>query len=176
MSSSTSSSNSVVNIESSEVTHTTSSSARDVSNFDHLVDQRLECPSYEWVDPRVLNIPTNFRDSNSLDKILSKIAFIKPDYPSDAVMADICGYTDRVFHGRENVSQDFFFVYNTFSQICILSFPLMILPWGSFRSSMWHQPNYTLTRGRPFKRSEFFVMFLSLSPHPNHSYFIIVPI
>ena len=66
MSSYTSSYNSIVNVESLEVTCTTSGSAMDVSNLNHSVDQRSKGPSYEWVDPRVLNTPTSFRDSNSL--------------------------------------------------------------------------------------------------------------
>jgi len=89
MSSSTNSSYSVINVESSEVTRTTSGSAENVSNSNHSVNRRSEGPSYEWVDPRVLNIPTCFRDSNNLDKFLSKVAFLKPDSPSDALMIDI---------------------------------------------------------------------------------------
>jgi len=114
MSSSTSSSNSVVNVESSEVTHTTSSSARDVRSSDHPFGQRSEGPSYEWIDSCVLNIPTSFRDFNSLDKILFEFAFIKPKCPPNVMMVDICGYTDQVCHGRETHPKISLFVYNTF--------------------------------------------------------------
>jgi len=61
MSSTSNFSNSVVHIESSDVTNIASGSARDVSNSD---DSKSDDPSYEWVDPRVLDIPTCFRDSD----------------------------------------------------------------------------------------------------------------
>jgi len=76
-------SNNVVNIEPSEVTHTASGSAGEVSNSDHSVYRSSESPSYESVSLRVLNIPTCLRDSNNLDKFLSKVSFSKPDSPSD---------------------------------------------------------------------------------------------
>jgi len=117
MSSSCNSFDDVVNIESYEVTRTASGGARSASSSsssDRSVDQELDGPSYEWVDPRVLNIPTCFMDSNSLDKLLPKVTFLKPDSPVDTVMADICGYTDCVCHGRDNAPHDFFFVYTTF--------------------------------------------------------------
>jgi len=69
MSSTSDSSKSIVNIESSDVTRTAFGSARDVNDSD---DFKSDCPSYEWVDQRVLDIPTSFRDSNNLDKYLSK--------------------------------------------------------------------------------------------------------
>lgn len=49
-----------------------------------------------------------------MDKFLSKVSFLKRDSPSNALMADICGYTYRVCHVRENAPHDFIFVYNTF--------------------------------------------------------------
>ena len=91
MSSSTNSSNSVVNIESVDVTCTTSGSVGDVSDSDK---SKFDSPSYKWVDPCILDIPTCFRDSNNLDKFLSKVAFLKPYSLSDALIADICGYID----------------------------------------------------------------------------------
>jgi len=60
MSSTSYSTNSVAHIESSDVTCTASGSARDVSGLD---DSKSDGPSYEWVDPCVLDIPTCFRDS-----------------------------------------------------------------------------------------------------------------
>ena len=65
-SSSTDSYDNVINVESSEVTRTASSSAGGVSSSDHSVDRRSTSPNYEWIDPRVLNIHTSFRISNSL--------------------------------------------------------------------------------------------------------------
>ena len=47
-------------------------------------------------------------------KFLAKVAFLKLDSPSDALMVDICGYIDRVCYSWENAPYDFFFVYNTF--------------------------------------------------------------
>jgi len=85
-----------------------------MSNSDHSVDRKLDGPSYEWVDPRVLDIPTYFRGPNDLDKFLSKVSFLKLDSHSDALMVDIYGYTDRVCHRRENAPQDFFFTTSFF--------------------------------------------------------------
>jgi len=76
------SSDNVVNIE-SYVTLTTSGSAIEGSGFDD--------PSYNWVDPSVLKIPTRLRDSDSLDQVLDKNSFLKSDCPSDTIMADIYG-------------------------------------------------------------------------------------
>lgn len=102
-------SDSIVNVESS-----VTSSLREVSSVDRSMDRSSKGPGCDWVDASVLKIPTSFRVSNSLDQILAKNSFIKSYCPSDAVMADICGHTDQVCHGRENASQDFFFVHNTF--------------------------------------------------------------
>ena len=84
---------SVVNVE-SFITRTASGSAREVSGSDNSIDRSSEGLSYKKVDSSVLKIPTSFRDSNSLDNFLSKNSFIKPDYPSDAVMTHICGHID----------------------------------------------------------------------------------
>jgi len=102
-------SNNVVDIESSEVTCTAFGSTKETSNSDHFVNRRSEGSCYELVNPRVLKILTSCRNSNVLDKFLSKVSFIKPDAPLDALMIDICGYTDRVCHGRENAPHDFLF-------------------------------------------------------------------
>ena len=75
--------------------------------------------------------------------------------------------------GKTHPMISFLFII-PFSLICILPYLLMILPWVSFGSSTWPRLNYTLTRGRPFRHSEFFVTFSSLFPHPNHFCFIIV--
>jgi len=144
MSSSTNSSDSFINVESFEVSHTTSGSAGDVSNSDHLVDRRSKGLSYEWVDPRVLNITTCFRDYNNINKFLSKVAFLKSDSPSDALMVDICGYTDRVCHGRENAPHDFFFVYNNiFSDLHIT------LPFDDFTMGVLRILNVAPTQLHP---------------------------
>jgi len=97
------SSHNVGNVE-SFVTHTPSGSAR----------QSSDDLSYDWVNPSVLKIPTRIRTSDSLDQFLSENNFLTPDCPSEAIVADICGVTDHVCHGRENAPHDFFFVYNTF--------------------------------------------------------------
>jgi len=81
MSSSSDSFDSVVNIDSSNVTCTASRSAGDLSNSDHSVDRKSDGPSYEWVNPRVLDIPTCFRSPNDLDKILSKVSFLNRILP-----------------------------------------------------------------------------------------------
>jgi len=56
------SSDNVVNIE-SYVTRIASGSAIEGSG----PGQSLDDPSYDWVDPLVLKIPTRLRDSDSLD-------------------------------------------------------------------------------------------------------------
>jgi len=72
-------------------------------------------PSYDWVDPSVVKIPTRIRTYDNLDKFFSANEnFLVPDCPSEALIADVCGVSNRVCHGRENVLHDFFFVYNTF--------------------------------------------------------------
>jgi len=109
MSSSVDSSDNVANIESS-VTRTASGSAIEGSES----SQSSDDPSYDWVDPLVLKIPTRLRDSDSLDQFLAKNSFLTSDCPLDKVMADICGLTDRVCHGQESAPQIFFFVYSTF--------------------------------------------------------------
>jgi len=109
MSSSVDSSHYFVNIESS-VTRTVFGSVREGSGS----SQSSSSLSYDWVDPFILKIPTKLRDFDSLNQFLSKNSFIRPDCPTDAVIADICGLTDRVCHSQENAPQDFFFVYNTF--------------------------------------------------------------
>lgn len=114
-------------------TRTTYGSAGEVSSSDRSVGQRSKGLNYEWVDPSVLNIPTGFRDSNSLDKFLSKVAFIKLDCSSDALMTDIYGYTDRVCHGRENAPHDFFFVYNTFFAYLHITLPFDDFTMGVLR-------------------------------------------
>jgi len=70
-------------------------------------------PNYEWVDISVRNIPTVFRKPDDLDKVLARAPVVRSGLPSDIVIAEICGYTDRVCHGRENAPVDFFYVYST---------------------------------------------------------------
>jgi len=102
MSSSVDSSGNVVDNESSS-THTASGSASRLSDD----------PSYDWVDPVVLKIPTRLTDSDKLDVLLPENSFLALHCPSGAIMADICGVTDRVCHDWENAPVDFFFVYST---------------------------------------------------------------
>ena len=49
MSSSTDPSDSILNVESSELTRIPSSGARDMSGSDHTVDPKSDCPSYDWL-------------------------------------------------------------------------------------------------------------------------------
>jgi len=57
--------------------------------------RRSHCyPDYEWVDPRVLDIPTCFRGPSALDGFLSKVYILKPDSPSDAVVVGSFNHTD----------------------------------------------------------------------------------
>ena len=92
----------------------------------------------------MLKIPTSFRDSDVLDKFISKVSFIKLDAPSDALMADICGYSDRVCHGRENVPHDLFFVYNTFFHDLHIT-----LPFDDFTVGVLRILNVALTQLHP---------------------------
>jgi len=78
MSSFVDSSNNVINIEFSKVTRTVSDSVGETSSSNHSVS---DGPSYEWVNPHALKIPISFRDSDVLDKFLSKVSFIKLDAP-----------------------------------------------------------------------------------------------
>jgi len=83
--SSSNSSNSVIHVN-SFVTRTSFDEVRGGSNS----SQSSDGPRYDWVDSSVLRIPRKFRDSNTLDQFLSETSFVKPDCPTDAVMADIC--------------------------------------------------------------------------------------
>jgi len=101
-------------ISSSEQTHSNPNEVRDVGCFRQAIDltsQLPRYPSYEWVDPRVLDIPTHFRGPSNTYGFLSKVSMLKPDSPSDVIVADSCDYIDQVCHGRENGPHDFFFVY-----------------------------------------------------------------
>ena len=130
MSSSTDSFDNVINVESSKVTRTASGSAGDMSR-------------YAWVDPRILNIPTCFRDSNALDKILSKVAFLKPDTPSDALMAVVIPTKSGMVEKTHPMIT--FLCIIPFFLIYPLPSPSMTLPLGFFKSLMWHRPNCTAT-------------------------------
>ena len=77
--------------------------------------QSSDDPSYDWVDPSVLRIPSKIKSSDDLDEFLSTHKdFLAADCPTEALTVDICGMTDRVCHSRENAPHDFFFVYSTF--------------------------------------------------------------
>jgi len=65
------------------------------------------------VDVTVRNIATTLRKSDDLDKLIARAPLVRSGLPSDIIVAEICGYTDHVCHGRENAPVDFFFVYNT---------------------------------------------------------------
>jgi len=70
-------------------------------------------PSYDWVDISVRNTPTVFKKPDDLDKVIARAPVVRSGLPSDILIAEICGYTDRVCHGRENAPVDFFYVYST---------------------------------------------------------------
>ena len=104
---------SIVNLRSSEPTHSASGSVR--NNSDQPIDVASDIPNYEWVDPHVLDVATYFKGPTTLDGFLSKMSILKPDAALDVVAADSCSHSDRVCHGRENAPQKFFFyVYITF--------------------------------------------------------------
>jgi len=99
---------------SSEQTHSNPSEARDVGCSSQAVDlvSRQPCYlSYEWVDPRVLDIPTRFRGFSALNEFLSKVSMLKSNSPPDVVAIDNCNHIDRICHGRKNGHRDFFFAY-----------------------------------------------------------------
>jgi len=90
-----------------ERTHSAYDGVREVSCSDQAVDlasRPSDCPNYEWVDPRILHIPTCFRGSSALDGFLYKMSILKLDFPSDVVAADSLNHTDWVCHGQENAS------------------------------------------------------------------------
>ena len=69
--------------------------------------------TYDWVEVAVRNAATMLRKPDDLDKVIAKASLVRSGLPSDMIIAEICGYTDRVCHGRENAPVDFFFMYNT---------------------------------------------------------------
>ena len=102
------------NVVDSSMTRTASSGA----------SQSSDGPSYDWVDPSVLQIPSKMKSSDDLDGFLAVHKnFLALDCPTEALSVDICGVTDRVCHGRENAPHDFFFVYSTFFSHLHMSFP-----------------------------------------------------
>ena len=54
-----------------------------------------------------------FKKPDDLDKVIARAPVVRSGLPSDILIAEICGYTDRVYHGRENAPIDFFYVYST---------------------------------------------------------------
>ena len=99
------SSNRIVNIESSGSEGSLSGSGESTSGS--------RGPMYDWVDVSVRNFPTIFRKPDDLDKVIARAPVVRSGLPSDILIAEICGYSDRVCHGRENVPVDFFYVYTT---------------------------------------------------------------
>jgi len=99
------SSNRIVSRESSERGESSSGSSESTSGS--------LGPTYDWVEIAVRNTATMLRKPDDLDKVIAKAPLVHSGLPSDIVVAEICGYTDRVCHGRENAPVDFFFVYNT---------------------------------------------------------------
>lgn len=98
----------------SPLTHTASGSA----------SQSSDGPSYDWVDPSVLQIPTKIGIADDLDEFFYvNKNFLASECPTEALAVDVCGVTDRVCHGRENASHDFFFVYSTFFSHLHITFP-----------------------------------------------------
>jgi len=170
MSSSTNLSNSILNIEPSKLTHTASGGVGDVSGSYHTIDLRLNCSSYEWVGPRILDIPTCFRGPNDLDNFLSKVSILKPDSPSNAVVADSCGHNSQVCDGRESAPQVFFFVYNTFFNDFHVILPFDEFTMGSFGSLMLCHPNSWVT----LQAFRIICDILKLLPTPQSFYFIII--
>jgi len=99
------SSNRIVSRESSESGESSSGSTESTSGS--------VGPTYDWVESAVRNTATTLRKSDDLDKVIAKAPLVRSGLPSDIIVAEKCGYTDRVCHGRENAPVDFFFVYNT---------------------------------------------------------------
>jgi len=86
--------------------------------------QSSDDPSYDWVDPSVLKIPTKIRIVDHLDEFFSvNKNFLASDCSTEALAVDVCGVTDRMCHSRENASHDFFFVYSTFFSHLHITFP-----------------------------------------------------
>jgi len=65
-------------------------------------------PTNDWVESAIRNTATTLRKYDDLDKVIAKAPLVRSGLPSDIVVAEICGYTDRVCHGRENAPVDFF--------------------------------------------------------------------
>ena len=107
--------------------------------------QASDGPSYDWVDPTVLRIPSKIKSSDKLDQFLSTHKkFLTPDCPADALYVDICDMTDRVCHGRENAPHDFFFVYST-----LFSHLHVSLPFDDFTVSILRILNVAPTQLHP---------------------------
>jgi len=64
----------ILNIDSFKHTHSTSAGVR--NELDHSVDLASDSPNYEWVDRRVLDVPTCFRGPTTLDGFLSKVSIL----------------------------------------------------------------------------------------------------
>jgi len=128
MSSSTDLSNSNLNVESSERTHTTFGSGRDISGWNQTVDPRSDCASYEWVNPCVLDIPTCFRGPNDLDKFLSTSwNLICPQTQWLPIV--LATPTECAIVGKTLLKTSFLFTTHFLTTYMLLS-PSMNLPWG----------------------------------------------
>lgn len=116
--------------QSSERTHSNPNEVRDIACSSQEVDlaSRPPCHSgYEWVDPGVTYISTHFHGSSTIDGFIHRVSILKPDSPSNVIATNSCSHTERVYHGRENGSQDFFYVY-----ICLFTNLDVTFPFNEF--------------------------------------------
>jgi len=96
------------------------------------------------VDITVRNIATTLRKPDDLNKEIAKAPLVCSGLPPDIIVVEICGYTDRVCHGRENAPIDFFFVYNTlFTDLRVT------LPFDEFTSDVLRFFNLAPTQLHP---------------------------
>jgi len=112
--------------------------------------QSSDGPSYDWVDPSVLKIPTKIRIVDDLDELFSvNKNFLAFDCPTEALAIDVCCVTDRVCHDRENAPHDFFFVYSTFFYHLHITFPFddfttRVLRILNVTPTQWHPNSWAI--------------------------------
>jgi len=144
-----------------------------VSCADQTVDlgsRPSHCPNYEWVDPRVLDVPSCFRDSFILDGFLSIVSILKPDVVEPIVITIPTG---SVIVGRMVLKTSSLYIH-VILMICTLLFFFMSLQCGSLGSSMSLLPSCIQTYGQLFWPLSLFVMPLGWGHPLNPFCFIII--
>jgi len=85
------------------------------------------CFGFDWVDPKVIEFISIYRDSSSLDAFMDKHLLLKSDAFDNIFALDYCRSTDTICMGRSSPDGSFFFIYS-----CQFSNLHVVLPFDDF--------------------------------------------